>query len=288
MEGSIPKDFNRIVDPGRHAEAYVEGSLFWFPASAFPMRKADRAFLLDLLARLDMTLGGMFGGSAEVFLLQQTVAERCMDPFLNEALQTRPLLGLGRRPGASIRTGVSESELKAIQESGGKVEPFAYLDPHFYWLRGGDKAEHRRKYFGLGGMLLAYPKSAAPKPMQVPRMPDFMMKHPAIMDVQKKTPIETEVQMAAKLQSPFLEQSRSKLLADLEPTLYTKSIPFVLPLLRSSDFFQQPPEYFADIFSMFHCLIFESPEDGGVLIAAETKIEAQVYEVRRAMREAGQ
>ena len=281
-----PKDFVEVVHPARLAEDCCRCSLFWLPASSVPMPEMERRWFDEFLTRLDAALSPRFKTHMELFLLQQTVAERCLDSFLDRSLEVRPFPGLSRRPGSTLRGAVSPQELEDLQQNRRKFQAFDYMDPYCFWLRGGDRAKNRHEYFGLGGMTLAYLKGPPSPPQPAPRMPDFLVRDPRMQATLKNSSLEEQLIMSASLQSPFLAESKQKLLADLPQTLYVRSLGFALPQLRSSDFFTQREEYLSAVFSLFHCLILESPDDNGVLVASEQDLRPLIYEVRQTMREA--
>ena len=109
-----------------------------------------------------------------------------------------------------------------------------------------------------------------------------MRTHPAM----KGGDIEAKVAAAYSMQDQFLSKSKEvfgELIRD-EPSF--RGIPFVLPLLKSADFFRATPEQRARWFEVFDVYCAESKEDKGILLALkDTEFDDSLISMVRQLRE---
>ena len=274
-----PLDRSAELLPWRRARELTRCSLYWMPVASYPVRGAQRAWLLTFLTRLTARLKSEDGLRPEQFLQYKTVYPELMQPLLNNMMELVPVLGLGRKPGASLPQFPNEQDIqrttRKMFESLKKDEPVPlpdtrkHMPDYAYWFLDKSAQRQRDLFFGFGGLSLLFmkpdAKTAPPlliSPAQRAKMPLFQK-----MDVEKLWA------QGQALNDPFLQQSKTLFGEGLENEPQTKGYPFILPLLDSADFFAQPEAIIKNVFELCDVYMRESPVDTGLVLAGDKDLD---------------
>jgi len=212
----------------------------------------------------------------EFFLQLKVVEGELKKQFLGLALEVKPILGLARRPGASLPAPLTPEDVQAIAEGKRKFDFKQAVPDYCYWFLKKDHKRLQEVFSGYGGATTIF---TAPDPAAAPpKFPisDTLRKKNAAL---RMFDIDELMASTFAMRDAFLPKSKELFGAGLESEPSFKGIPFILPLLMSSDFFNQPAEEVLKSFQLFDFYISESPADKGVLLAAKNDIEQQLAEI---------
>jgi len=277
--------------PWRRAHNLTQCLLYWAPVTAFPIPAAQHSWLMEFLTRWTGLMKES-GLRPEVFLQYKTVYPDLMKPLLNNMMELFPILGLGRKPGAALPEFPSKSDVEEMTKTmfdnlkQGKSldlpDATKYMPDYVYWfLEKSDKLQ-RELFFGHGGLSIIFlkpdPNAAAPASPITPAQ-------------EKKLPLLKQLSkgwaQAHSLKDSFLPKSKEFFGTGLQDEPQMKGIPFILPLLDSSDFFSQSPDVIAQCFELFDVYVRESPADKGILLASKIDVEQQLIDLTKQIKEEG-
>lgn len=271
------------IAPWQRAHELTRCFLYWMPVSGFPIPLAQRAWLLQFLARLASTASEKLGLRREFFLQYKTVIV-LLEAFQRTALEFQPLLGLGRRPGAPITPLPTPADMEELVKSGKDFDFKKNIPDFCYWFLKKRGEKQSEMFWGSGGvsMIFAQPDPATAAP-PLPFSPAFRQKSRLF----QKLDVDGVWESAAALNDGFQAKSKELFGAGLENHPQYPGLPFILPILQASDFFQQSEQESSKWFQLFDIYVRESPEDGGVLLASKTDFDDALSELLVKMREDG-
>jgi hypothetical protein len=271
------------LSPWRRAWSLTHCFLYWMPVSAFPLQPSERAWLMAFLDRLIALLSTHFGLRPEIFL-QSKMDDVLRTPFLKTAKQFTPTLGWVRRPGTKPRPMPTKEEVQAAIKSKKRIDVSELTPPTCYWfLKKAEKAQ-RENFLGYGGLSIHFLK---PDPKTTPpalQFPDAMREY---FEQLPFAALEELLSAAFSTKDGFLSKSKELFGVGLEEQMGFEAIPYILPQLRSEDFFSQPKEECEKWFQLFDVYVIESPVDRGILLASKTDLEDQLSELLIQMRDEG-
>jgi len=278
-----PADRSPEFAPWRRAQELTRCSLYWMPVGGFPVPLAQRVWLLQFLERLASTMSEQFALRREVFLQFKTVPE-LMDTFLRNAQGFQPIVGLSRRPGAAIARVPDAATLTRMFESGKEIKFNEIAPDYCYWFLRKAGAKQLEAFWGHGGVSIIFTKpDPATAPPPLPFSAAFRKKWKGI----EESGVDGLWEAAFALKDGF--QAKSKVLfgTGLEDEPQYPGLSFILPLLQSSDFFNQLEQESAKWFQLFDVYLRESPQDSGILFASKTDLDDTLIELLAKMRADG-
>jgi|SRR5579872_2012226 len=278
-----PADRSPELAPWRRAQELGRCSLYWMPVSGFPVPLAQRVWLLQFLERLASTLSELIGLRREVFLQLKTVPE-LMDTYLRNAQGFQPILGLSRRPGMAIPRVPDTATLNRMAEAGEEIK-FSEIAPDYcYWFLRKSGAKQLEAFWGHGGISIIFTKpDPATTPPPLPFSDTFRKKWKGI----EESGVDGLWEAAFALKDGFQAKSKELFGIGLEDEPQYPGLPFILPLLQTSDFFSQLEPESAKWFQLFNVYLRESPEDSGILLASKTDLDDTLIELLAKMRADG-
>ena len=270
--------------PWVRAEQTQDFSLYWLPVSGFPVVHDERVWLMDFYLRLAAQLEQKAMLRAEIFLQLKTFLPRRMDELKRYREKHFMQPGLSRAPDASMPPMPTAEDAKRVAASGKELRLQDAMGDYCYWLEGGTFGEHVESFLGQGGFLTLF---LAPDPKPKPPPLPFTPKYRAAMPGPPGLDLDAMLQSAARKQEDFLIRSKQLFGRGLEQLPEYNGLPYIVPLLKTSDFLNAPPELVADWFSLFGLYLNESPADEGILLAFQRDLEPLLVEVLTAMRDDG-
>jgi hypothetical protein len=250
------------------------------------MPLGQRQWLLLFFDRLASLMTKDFGLRAEVFLQYKALHPNVVNLFLSTAQELCPIAGLARRPGAQIPDMPSPEECTRLMREimqGGSFDLRDHLADYTYWFLEGADQRERELFLGYGGMTMIFlkpdPKTAPPKLM----MAEAMRKHP----ISQICDPERLYARGFRMLDGFLPKSKELFGAGLESSPQFPGLRFVLPLLRTGDFFSQSDKDTANLFQLCEIYVNESPPDKGVLLATKNDYEEAVIGLLAQMKQEG-
>jgi hypothetical protein len=255
--------------------------LYWLPVKSFPAPAAQKQWLLVFLERFSEGIVKKLGLRSEVFLQMKTLYPHLMDPFTLYCQDAVPLVGLIRRPGAPMPKAPSPEELQDIIDGKKKYDFNEYMPDLAYWFVKKALQQQLQLFLGHGGMSIV---SLPPDPQTVPpklMISKKMRQHPVFQALD----VDALHEQTFAMTDGFQEKSKQLFGAGLETHPTYKGLRFILPLLETKDFFQQPKQERAKWFEIFQIYFAESPADKGMLLALQSDVEEALIELLKQMRD---
>lgn len=258
--------------------------LFWLGVAEFPCSPEEKQWAIEFLSRFSSRLSEEHSLRGEVFLQYKTIGEADAKEFLKYRRKCLTLMGLGRRPGASIPTLPTGEDLQKIVKDGKPFDLNQWVGDYSYWFIMKQPERQRELFLGLGGMTTIFlppdPKTKAPK---LPFTPALRAAHPAF----KKFDVDAVHEATYAMEDAFLEKSKALFGAGLEEEVQYDGLAFILPLLDSGHFFAVTPELREKWFELFDVYVHESKSDKGFILAFKKDFEPLLLEVLESMHEDG-
>jgi hypothetical protein len=272
-----------ILRPWKKAAAITECNLYWLPVSSFPVSVAQRQWLLAFFDRFSEVLELEFGLRLEVFLQMKTfLAVR--EKFLETAGEFGPLMGLSRRPGAPLPALPTEKDLELMKNGRKQFDMNEYSPDYCYWFVYKAGRRQREEFLGYAGLTMVFLKpDEKSKPPTLP----FSAKFRSNYKIFQLVDVDKFFAGAFAMADSFLAKSKALFGKGLENSPQYQGLQFVLPLLTTKDFFEQPPDSCHQWFDVFDLYINESASDKGLLMATKLDIEAQLAAILKQMTEDG-
>jgi hypothetical protein len=279
-----PEHTAKDLLPLRRAPAVSHCYLYWVPVSSWPIPTGERAWLLQFLGGLHALVKSETTLRGEFFLDYQT-AGHVHRPFLKNALELLPFLGMARRPGAPIPEPPTADELKKAAAGDGEFDMSQHTPTSCYWFLNQDLERLLPLFFGYGGASMMY---LAPDPNATPPEIPYLDEIKEIFPEMPYSKLEAMNSAAASMSDAFLKKSKDLFGVGLEEEPVYEGLPFILPLLQTSDFTGQPQEVWETWYQLFELHWRESPPDRGVFLASRLDLEDKIVELLQQMSEAGQ
>jgi hypothetical protein len=257
-----PHDKTALLRPFSRAKRLTDVVLYWLPVSGYPLPSRERLWLLAFFRQLKSVLTSR-QLRLETFLQFKMVYPDLQNLFLSKSQEYQPMTGLQLAPGARLPQAPDMKQIEDEIKKGGSVDVKQWMADYCYWFVAKKDEPQLQDFFGCGGMTLLFIK---PDPATQPpnlKIPKIMRTHPAF----KGPESESARAIAYSLQDRFLKQSKEVFGEAIRDDSAYKGIPFILPLLKSPDFFRATPEQRARWFEVFDVYCTESKEDKGILLA---------------------
>lgn len=273
--------------PWRRAQALTRCFLYWAPVDSFPVPTGQKDWLSIFFDRLTALLGEKLGMRAEVFLQVKTVYPDLLDQFLDIAKELTPIMGLSRRPRVEPPPIPTLEDLQPIADGTKKFDYREYMADYCYWFLSKPNKRGRDLFFGNAGMTILFLK---PDPKTVPPklpIPPKIRTAPLFQEIFEQIDLERLTARAFSLRESFLKKSVELFRGGLEKNVQFRGVPFIIPLLGTENFFQEPAEVCEQWFELFDVYINESPADRGIVMAAKIDFEDDLRGLLLKMKEEG-
>jgi hypothetical protein len=278
---AVPPD---ALKPWVRAESLTRCSLYWAGVSSTPLRQSEQEWFLPFLQAFIRTCKEQ-GWMPCFFLDVETIQRFCQDRFVAESIEMRAFPAYGRTPWGPLPQPIPEEETDAIRR---QEKPFLlsnYLKGYVQWFRRFQPEKHLPAYFGFGGSTLLF---VPPDPATTPPLPDFspgVKKSPLLKDAfAAGDPIE-EMKTLLLLKHKAFAALKAAFSKGVEEHTGLKSMPLLIPRLRSQDFFSLEAEVLDVLFEASPIYMAESPEDRGILIASAKPIDEVIAALAGAVNE---
>ena len=286
-EGRLrPIDRGRDLLPWRKAGQATWCSLYWIPVNTFPAPAQQKQWLMAFFDRLTPLVEKKFGLQAEVFLQFKTIYPDLLESFTNNSFDLYPYIGLSRRPGSELPAPPTmEKDVIPLQQGKKKFDFGEYIGDYCYWFLIKDERKQRELFLGHGGMMFLFLKpdpKAQPAPVKIPGK---VRSDPKYGDFLQQFNVDKVIGATGSLQHEFLAKSKKMFGAGLEGKAEWRGLLFIIPLLRTGDFFSRPEPERQSWFELFDFYVNESPEDKGVLLAAKGDFDEDLIGILNEMRD---
>lgn len=272
------------LKPWVRAESLTRCSLYWAGVASTPLRQAEQEWFVAFLMAFIGACKGQ-GWMPCFFLDVETIERFCQDRFLAESIEFRAFPAFGRVPWGPLPQPIPVEETDAIRK---QEKPFLlsnYLKGYVQWFRRFQPEKVLPFYFGFGGATMLF---VPPDPATAPPLPDFspgVKKSPLLRDAfAAGDPIE-EMRTLLLLKHKSFAALKAAFSKGAEDHTALKSMPLLIPRLRSQDFFSLESEVLDALFEASPVYLAESPEDRGILIASAKPIDEVIATLAGAVHE---
>lgn len=260
------------LKPWVRAESLTRCTLYWAGVSSTPMRQSEQEWFLAFLQAFVRTCKEQ-GWMPCFFLDVETIERYCQDRFLDESIHYRVFPAYTRTPWGPLPQPIPAEETDAIRKMEKPFVLSTYLRGYAQWFRRFQPDKVLPAYFGFGGATLLF---VPPDPAAAPPLPDFspgVKKSPLLKDAfAAGDPIE-EMKTLLLLKHKAFAALKAAFSKGAENHTGLKSMPLLIPRLRSQDFFSLESEVLDALFEASPVYLAESPEDRGILIASAKPID---------------
>lgn len=260
------------LKPWVRAESLTRCALYWAGVSSTPMRQSEQEWFLAFLQAFVRTCKEQ-GWMPCFFLDVETIERYCQDRFLDESINYRVFPAYTRTPWGPLPQPIPEEETDAIRKMEKPFVLSTYLRGYAQWFRKFQPDKVLPAYFGFGGATILF---VPPDPAAAPPLPDFspgVKKSPMLREAfAAGDPIE-EMKTLLLLRHKAFAALKAAFSKGMENHTGLKSMPLLIPRLRSQDFFSLESEVLDALFEASPVYLAESPEDRGILIASAKPID---------------
>src|SRR5579863_930653 len=307
--------------PWRRAESLRDTLVLWLPCRFQGMPEGQHVWLSLFMQRWFAMLTSEQGLEEECFVQLETLQkeEKLHDRFYAGLLKERPLIGRSVFSLQELPKSATTDEIDLLRKGKVKYDYHVMSAARTCWFRGADTAALRSAYLGFGGMtILLVPGSQENQedvkqlqqmisglklpaflrrdarmvamvegldPQNPLQPPPFIRNHPAmanwnaVMGAQRTNP-QKQLQRVM-----FGQKTKEVFGGSLTADPAYAGIPFLLPRFSSATIFQSTVKERASWFQLFDVYLRESPEDGGMLLAAKPELLPGIVQVVSSMRD---
>jgi hypothetical protein len=279
-----PHDKTALLRPFSRAKRLADVALYWLPVSAYPLPSRERLWVLTFLRQLKSVLTTQKQLRMESFLQFKTIYPDLQNLFLNKCQEYHPMIGLQLAPGAKLPPAPDAKQIEDEIKKGGSVDVKQWMADYCYWFVAKKDEPQLQDFFGCGGMTLLFLKPDSNTQPPNLKIPKIMRTHPAF----KGPELESARAIAYSLQDKFLNQSKEVFGELIRDDCSYRGIPFILPLLKSPDFFRATPDQRARWFEVFDVYCTESKEDKGILLALkDAEFDDSLIDIVKQLKDQG-
>jgi len=281
----MPVEFR--LRPWVRAEALDWPDLYWTPMSGFPVRAVEREWLTEFLSTLAGDLAQ--DGLAPLCFLEAAVLQGPLEQaFLAEARDLTPLPGFCRHPWDEP-PGVPPAEV--TDRIRNQQQPFSwdvFARGHAYWVDPPDFRSFCLRFGGYGGLIVLF--AAAPQAEDpFAAIPPALFENPFVRQMTRGIDIRREMRQMQRMQDPRMAAVKPVLARGWEGRVDVDKIFFLIPKLKSLDYFSVERPVLESVMQTFPVCFFESPPDEGVLLACAApfadRLAALMHRVRAVFRD---
>jgi len=272
----------KSIYPLKRASQMDACALYWLPVETMPVSWREKQWLMAFFDHLH-ELFAQQELRQESFLQMKLVAPLGVvkDTLHRHQLKLMPLMGLARRPGVPLPRIPTNEDLEPIIQGKQKFVFDEHVPDYYLWFLTREERWRRDLFLGHGGYTMLYVKSdpnATPPPL-----PDY----PGIrsMEVFQKLDVDSIWETMFLLNDQLGDKSKEIFGKGLEEHAGFKDQNFVLPIMTARDFLDAEPEDIQEWFTVFDVYIQESPEDGGLLIAAKDDLDETLITILQQLRD---
>jgi hypothetical protein len=280
-------DRSRELLPWRRALEFKRCFLYWAPVDRFPLPEHQKDWWNLFLDRFTDLLQKQLGLRAEVFMQIKVIYPDLVDQFLDVARELTPVMGLSRRPGVPPPPIPTLESLQPIAD-GTKIFDYRdYMADYCYWFLNKPNKRGRDLFFGNAGMTVLFLK---PDPQTVPPklpIPPAIRTAPQFKELFEQIDLDRLTSKAFALRDGFQKKSVGLFRGGLETNVQFRGVPFIIPLLGTSNFFAEPAEVCESWFQLFDVYVNESPDDRGIVMATQADLEEEICALLTEMKQNG-
>lgn len=269
--------------PWIRAEALRWPDLFWKAVSAFPCRQFEREWEAEFLLLLAEELAAD-GAEPCVFLEVSLLTGRLGEQFSRNPEALAPVPGFSRHlwepppgpPGQDVLDSLLGKE-KAFDFS-------LFARGMALWVDPGDLRSFCLQYGGGGGMTVLFlPRSHPTDPLAA--FPEALLENPFIAATAPGFDLRRAARHAMRTRDERMMQLQRIFSRGWEEFLSQNYAAFVVPRLKSMDFFDNNGAVMQEFFRLAPADLWESGPDGGLLLAAGVPFTGRLARLMSRLRQ---
>lgn len=254
--------------PWIRAETLEWTDLYWKAVTGFPCRHFEKVWEAAFLAQLAEELAAE-GLEPCCFLETACLQGELGRKWQLEAETLAPVPGYSRQlwdppPGLP-----PQETLDAIVSQKMPFQMEIFSRGLAIWVEPPDLREFVLQYGGSGGFAVLFLPPAQQEDA-FDLLPQALLENPFFANVAPGVDLRRELRGLRRMQDPRMERLKQIFIRGWESFSPARHIPFIVPMLRSLDFFQRDRAVLEEYFSVAPVSIFESRPDAGLLLAASS------------------
>ncbi len=182
---------------------------------------------------------------------------------------------------------ISPDETDQIRSGEKPFELSNYTDGYSYWIPKYDPKPFLDHFLGFGGVTILFPGPDPNTKAPPVKISPGVRKCPHFREIFAMGDPEAELNKALLLKHKFLGATKKLFGRGWEGRVEYRGLLFVLPRLRSSDFFSLEQEVLEGLFDASPLYFAESPPDKGMLLAAPKPLDEVIAAVVEALEQEG-
>jgi len=266
--------------PFRRAESLAGSTLLWLPVSGFPLRTAEKEWILRFTSLFGENLSKNLNLRQENFLNFDYIYPNLHSLFVAHAQEFFPICGILSSPSKPLYRPPGQEQIQEALESG-DYSIFRTSKSVAYWLARKKGRRQAEVFLGYGAMVSLWlpPGGGAAAPelplhLKVFRNPLF-----ANLD------LRAEIDFMNSLNDPFLKKSKQVFAPGLDSDPQYGGMLFAVPLMSAQDIFYARGEQREAWLGLFSAYLAESRPDQGILLWCRPEIDPMLKECLEALRE---
>lgn len=266
--------------PFRRAESLPGSTLLWLPVSGFPLRSAEKDWILRFLELFSSGLRTSLNLRQENFVNFDYIYPDLHSLFIANAPEFFPICGILASPGRPLYRPPSQEQIQQALASGDHGI-FKTSKSMAYWLARKKGVEQTKVFLGYGAFLSMWlPPSPETRPPELP-LNRKIFRNPMLAGVD----VGAEMDFLFSLNDPFLKKSREIFAPNVESDPQYRGMLFAAPLLSAQDIFYARGEQRDQWLGLFGAYLVESRPDQGILLWGRPDIDPVLKECLQAMRD---
>lgn len=259
------------ISPWLRAESLQWPCLYWAPLPVIPVRSEERRWLAHVGAAL-AGYGGTLGLAPQPFLSQSVIHAYVNDAFLGSRLALGPMLVYGRRPWEPPPGRYGEDVLQEVKNPERPLPLDSLYRGLYQWCHCSDLGSFLGRFGGYGGCVVLFGKGS-PGGLLPSWLPPGVLENPFLQAAIQDERLAAALSMSARMGLDWPAKLKQALLYGWESVPEVADVPTIIPTLRAADFFHLDQSFLGTIFELCPIYFRESPDDGGLLLAAGFPLE---------------
>lgn len=252
--------------PWIRAEALRWPDLFWRAVSAFPCRQFEREWEAEFLCLLAEELAAD-GTEPCVFLEVSPLAGRLGEEFSRSCGALDPVPGFSRRLWEPPPGPPGQDALNSLLRQETAFDFSLFARGMALWVDPGDLRSFCLQYGGSGGMTVLFLPHSRQTDL-LAALPEALLENPFIAAAAPGFDLRRAVRHAMRTRDERMMQLQRIFSRGWEEFLSENYAAFVIPRLKSMDFFDDNGAVMQEFFRCAPAGLWESVPDGGLLLAA--------------------
>ncbi|MGC8883405.1 MAG: hypothetical protein ACP5UT_11255 [Bryobacteraceae bacterium] len=267
---------SEAIQPWIRAETIEWPFAYWAPLSGFPARTLERQWLSHILAGLS-DYAASRSLVAHPFLSSHVVHRHFRDLWRTRLMELLPMIVYGRRPWEPPPAHFSDELLAQVMDPQQPFPEEKIQRGMYYWCHCSAIQSFAENFAGYGGLIFLF---AETQDDPLAQLPPALLENPFLQQHLGSPTGRAALKLSSRMQAPWASKLKSALLKGWENFVDCEHIPVILPCFHAVDFVSLPTEVHEAVLAACPIYFRESPEDGGVLLAAPESLDSVLADLQ--------